>query len=130
MPGKPHSRARPPSPTLADPARERSVYRYFDLADSFVQILLKDPSELSLEGRPGIGRADYRRMVIEACMPELSGDVGEALETLFPDDPMMVEDLLYQLCVEINPMLDIHEVRLSVEPVASAAQVACTVKKP
>ena len=105
---------------MADPARERSVYRYFDLADSFVQILLKDPSELSIQGRPGMGRAAYRRMVIEACMPQFSpepsgGELGDALETLFPDDPLMVEDLLYQLCVEINPALDIHEVRLSAD---------------
>ena len=107
---------------MADPAHERSVYRYFDLADSFVEILLRDPSELLVEGRPGIGRAEYRRMVVEACMPQFGGDVGGALETLFPDDPMMVEDLLYQLCVEINPALDIHEVRLSVEPAASAAR--------
>ena len=27
----------------------------------------------------------------------------------------MVEDLLYQLCVEVNPSLDIHEVRLTVD---------------
>ncbi|QDV06449.1 ATP-dependent Clp protease ATP-binding subunit ClpC [Planctomycetes bacterium Poly30] len=37
------------------------------------------------------------------------------LDQLFPDDPLMVEDLLYQLCVEVNPALDIHEVRLTVD---------------
>lgn len=89
------------------------------MADAFVQILLKDPATLYVEGSPGIGRAEYRRMVLTACMPELEGRAGEALQTLFPDDPLLVEDLLYQLCIETNPGLDIHEVRLTVEPSAS-----------
>lgn len=119
MSGIPDRTTPPPkSVPVANPAHERSVYRYFDLADSFVQILVKDAGGLALPERPGIGRAGYRRMVIGACMPDLRGDVEQALSTLFPDDPMMVEDLLYQLCVEINPGLDIHEVRLSVDPEA------------
>ena len=103
---------------MADPASERSVYRYFDLADSFVQILVRDADTLDLPDRPGFNRASYRRLVIETCMPEFRGDVEAALETLFPEDPLMVEDLLYQLCVEVNPTLDIHEVRLAVDPEA------------
>jgi ATP-dependent Clp protease ATP-binding subunit ClpA len=122
---RPGSPPRPiPRPAVANPAPERSVYRYFDLADSFVQILVKDAGGLALPERPGMGRAGYRRMVIEACMPELRGDVEQALTTLFPDDPMMVEDLLYQLCVEINPSLDIHEVRLSVDPESQTRSAA------
>ena len=49
-------------------------------------------------------------------MPEFGDDVEATLEALFPEDPLMVEDLLYQLCVEVNPALDIHEVRLRVDP--------------
>ena len=78
------SRPRPPVPlprsTLADPAHERSVWRYFDLADCFVQILLVDESALRLADRPGINRAGYRRLVIDACMPEFRGDVESAIE--------------------------------------------------
>jgi ATP-dependent Clp protease ATP-binding subunit ClpC len=59
-------------------------------------------------------------MVIQTCMPEFRGDIEACLETLFPDDPLMVEDLLYQLCVDVNPSLDIHEVRLRVDPTGSA----------
>jgi hypothetical protein len=112
---------------LADTAHERSVWRYFDLADCFVQILLVDESSLRLADRPGINRAGYRRLVIDACMPEFRGDVERAIERLFPEDPLMVEDLLYQLCVEVNPGLDIHEVRLTVD---GAAQRAAQVKRP
>ncbi len=48
-------------------------------------------------------------------MPEFRSDLDDKLGQLFPDDPLMVEDLLYQLCVEVNPALDIHEVRLTVD---------------
>ncbi|MFT6833481.1 MAG: ATP-dependent Clp protease ATP-binding subunit ClpC [Planctomycetota bacterium] len=96
-------------------AQERSVYRYFDLADCFVQIVALEEAGLNLAERPGLGRAGYRKMVIEACMPEFRTDLDDRLDQLFPDDPLMVEDLLYQLCVEVNPALDIHEVRLTVD---------------
>ena len=76
------SPARPPSLTVADPAHERSVYRYFDLADAFVQILLKDPAELCVDGSPSIGRAEYRRMVLATCMPELEGRDVSSLESV------------------------------------------------
>jgi len=100
-------------------APERSVYRYFDLADCFVQILALDEAGLALAERPGLGRAGYRKLVIEACMPDFRDKLEDTLERLFPDDPLMVEDLLYQLCVEVNPGLDIHEVRLTVDPAAA-----------
>lgn len=100
---------------MTGPATERSVYRYFDLADCFVQILALDDAGINLGERPGLGRAGYRKLVIEACMPDFRENLDKALETLFPDDPLMVEDLLYQLCIEVNPALDIHEVRLTVD---------------
>lgn len=105
----------PKFPHVTGTAHERSVYRYFDLADCFVQIRALEDVGLSLAERPGLGRAGYRKLVVEACMPEFNGKLDEALERLFPDDPLMVEDLLYQLCVEVNPALDIHEVRLTVD---------------
>ncbi|MDG1491268.1 MAG: hypothetical protein P8R43_05210, partial [Planctomycetota bacterium] len=105
---------------MSSTAPERSFYRYFDLADCFVQILALEEGAFSLRDRPGLGRAGYRKMVIEACMPEFRGDLEGRLERLFPDDPLMVEDLLYQLCVEVNPGLDIHEVRLTVDANSTA----------
>jgi len=112
------------SPRLANPAHTHSVYRYFDLADSFVQILVSNAEILELPKCPGLNRASYRRMVIQTCMPEFQGDIEQALETLFPDDPLMVEDLLYQLCIEVNPALDIHEVKLRIDGDAKASLAA------
>ena len=102
-------------------AQERSVYRYFDLADCFVQIMAVEDGSFTLDERPGLGRAGYRKMIIETCMPEFRSNLDAKLDQLFPDDPLMVEDLLYQLCVEVNPALDIHEVRLTVDGSVKAA---------
>ncbi len=99
-----------------DSVRQHSVYRYFDLADSFVEILIADARQLVQAGKPGLDKAGYRRLVISTCMPEFREDVAGAIETLFPDDPLMVEDILYQLCIEVNPSLSIHDVRLVASP--------------
>jgi len=91
----------------------RSVYRYFEPADLFVQIQVCDAAVLS-PNKPGhLDRATYRRMVLDACVPEYTQDLGPRFEELAPDDPLLLEDLLYQLCVEVNPTLDIHTVRLA-----------------
>ena len=100
-------------PTHVNPVKSRSVYRYFEPADVFVQILACEPGSLELEMRPGLNRATYRRMVVTSCMPELRSDLKARLEELLPDDPLLAEDLLYQLCIEVNPTLDIHTVRIA-----------------
>ena len=98
-----------------DTHKSRSVLRYFMPADAFVRILVRDGSDAALRARPGLNRAAYRRVVIEACCPAYRGDpVGRLIEQC-PLDPSAAEDLLYQLCIEVNPSLDIHSVRL-VEP--------------
>jgi ATP-dependent Clp protease ATP-binding subunit ClpA len=98
---------------VADPRRARSVYRYFDLADSFLRIRVTDADAMRLPEQAGLNRTTYRRLVIQVCIPELGEDVEASIAGLFPEDPLLVEDLLYQLCVEINPSLDIHQVRLA-----------------
>ena len=82
---------------MADPAQERTVYRYFDLADSFLQVRVTEAEGLRLPEAPSMDRAGYRRLVIRACMPEFADDLTGSLETLFPEDPLMVEHLLYDL---------------------------------
>ena len=99
-----------------NPVKSRSVYRYFEPADAFVQILVCDAGAIDLDVQPGLNRAAYRRIVIETCMPELKRDFKAYVERLLPDDPLLAEDLLYQLCIEVNPALDIHTVRLRGEP--------------
>gem|GEM_PF-278270 len=99
-----------------NPIKSRSVHRYFESADTFVQILVCDASGLEVEVKPGLNRAAYRRLVVTSCMPDFRVDLQAKVERLLPDDPLLCEDLLYQLCIEVNPSLDIHTVRLRGEP--------------
>jgi ATP-dependent Clp protease ATP-binding subunit ClpA len=93
-------------------SKSRSVYRYFEPADAFVQILVCDGAALESSASAGLNRASYRRLVVQTCMPEFRTELRARLEKLVPEDPLLAEDLLYQLCVEVNPSLDIHTVRL------------------
>ena len=103
------------------PVHSRSVYRYFDPTDAFVQILLCDPEQLKLKVERGMNRKAYRRLVIQTCMPEFEGEFDDVIAELLPEDPLLGEDLLYQLCVEVNPSLNIHTVRLFDEATAATA---------
>jgi ATP-dependent Clp protease ATP-binding subunit ClpC len=98
-----------------NPVRSNSVFRYFLPGDAFIRILLRDSGAEELRVKPGLNRAGYQRMVIRACCPDFRGDLAEALRELCPHDPLATEDLLYQLCIEVNPQLDIHTVRLNGE---------------
>lgn len=107
---------------MANLERERSVFRYFDLADCFVEVRTLEPDTLSVHHRPGIDQQGYRRLVIQRCCPDFENGAKDTLELLFPEDPVLAVDVLYQLCIEVNPRLDIHEVRLAV-PGPEAAEL-------
>ena len=89
-----------------------TVHRYFELADSFVEVKVLQGEALELRAPRRLDRCAYRRVVIQTCMPEFERDASARLERLFPEDPLMAEDLLYQICIDVNPQLEIHKVRL------------------
>jgi ATP-dependent Clp protease ATP-binding subunit ClpC len=89
-----------------------SVHRYFEPADSFVEVKLLDAEALELGAPAALDRQSYRRLVIQSCMPQFDDELANDLERLFPEDPLLAEDLLYSICVDVNPTLDIHRVRL------------------
>ena len=101
-----------------NPLKSRSVHRYFELADSFVEVQALEGEGLVLGAPKGLNRSAYRRLVIQTCMPEFGADVERRLQKLFPEDPLLAEDLLYQLCTEVNPQLDIHKVELRTREVS------------
>ncbi len=111
-----------------NPVRSKSCLRYFLPADTFVRIHACDPASLGLDARASLNRSTYRRAVIARCCPELAADLVRNFAELCPHDPFAGEDLLYQLCVEVNPELDIHTVRVP----ASAEVVAApeTLERP
>jgi hypothetical protein len=89
-----------------------SVHRYFPLADSFVEVRQLGVETQVVDAPHGLDRVGYRRFVIRACMPQFTDEVADELAALFPEDPEGAENLLYDLCIEVNPALDIHRVNL------------------
>jgi ATP-dependent Clp protease ATP-binding subunit ClpC len=67
---------------------------------------------------PAHNKSSYRRKVIEACIVDYVSEVIPAITKLDDDcDMLAVEDLLYQICIDVNPTLEIHQVSLpSQEP--------------
>ncbi len=94
------------------PIKSRAVWRYFEPADTFVRIVVCDAGALDVDAHERLNRAAYRRLVVTACVADYRTELGARLNDLCPDDPLLAEDLLYQLCIEVNPSLDIHTVRL------------------
>ncbi len=95
------------------PYQPRTVHRYFELADSFVEVRELGGDGLELSSPKSLDRSTYRQLVLSTCLPEFDSDPGDRLSTLFPEDPLLAEDLLYQLCVDVNPQLAIHKVSIT-----------------
>ncbi len=90
-----------------------TVFKYFDLADRFVRVRVLDPAASGLRIGAGMTRSEYRQSVILLCMEEIENDLKSHLLALHPADPLAAEDHLYQLCVSVNPGLEIHTISLS-----------------
>lgn len=96
------------------------VIKYFDLIDGFVKVRSHTEEILTeLQRRPLHNKASYRRRVVEVCVPEFHSRIRPAIADLDEDyDDEIVEELLYQVCIDVNPSLEIHQVSL---PVGGAA---------
>jgi ATP-dependent Clp protease ATP-binding subunit ClpC len=99
------------------------VFKYFDLIDGFIRIRVLTEEEIArtLARDPAPNRAEYRRRVIEACVVDLDPSVRSAALRACGSDPGAVEDLLYQLSIDVNPRLEIHQVSLPASAFVQAA---------
>ena len=90
------------------------VLKYFDLLDEFIRVRVLSDSELNEVADTEIkNKSQYRRAVIEHCLPDMDGEIALRLRALEDDyDPVTIEDLLYQVCIDVNPNLEIHQVSL------------------
>ncbi len=92
------------------------VYKYFDLIDGFIRIrVLPEDQPLPVpRGRNQTppDRREYRRLVVHNCVLELEDFVLPKVRQIYPEDAAAAEDLLYQICVDVNPRLEIHTVAL------------------
>lgn len=92
------------------------VYKYFDLIDGFIRVkVLGQDVSLSVLQK-GVGeppsRREYRRLVVENCVIAVEEEVLPKVHSVYPEDTIAAEDLLYQICVDVNPNLEIHSVAL------------------
>ncbi len=90
------------------------VIKYFDLIDEFVKVRSCAEEVLAeLSKAPVHNKASYRRRIVEVCIPDFEAEIVRALERLDEDyDGDIVEELLYQICIDVNPTLEIHQVSL------------------
>ena len=104
-----------------------TVIKYFDLIDEFVRIRSSCEELLGeLQKLPITNKASYRRRIVEVCVPDLHGEIMPRIGNLDEDyDPEIVEELLYQICIDVNPGLEIHQVSLpQASQLAEAAEPA------
>ena len=92
------------------------VYKYFDLIDGFIRVrILSNEEQLPLpvdEAGKLLDRREYRRMVVRTCVVGVDDSVLPRVQQIYPEDSAAAEDLLYQICVDVNPRLEIHTVAL------------------
>ena len=103
------------------------VYKYFDLIDGFIRVrVLGQDVSLSVLQK-GVGeppsRREYRRLVVENCVVGVEEEVLPKIHTIYPEDAIAAEDLLYQICIDVNPNLEIHSVALPAEGSAQDLEV-------
>lgn len=90
------------------------VIKYFDLTDEFIKVRSCSEEALNeLLSQEISNKASYRRRIVEVCVPnfetEILSTVGR-MEDSYDRD--IVEELLYQICIDVNPGLEIHQVSL------------------
>jgi ATP-dependent Clp protease ATP-binding subunit ClpC len=90
------------------------VIKYFDLIDEFIKVRCC-PDELvhDLLQQPVTNKNSYRHRVVEVCVPEFETRILTAVARLDEEyDAEIVEEMLYQISIEVNPSLEIHQVAL------------------
>ncbi len=90
------------------------VIKYFDLIDEFIRVrsCSEDILQELLRG-PIKNKATYRSRVVRTCIPGFESDILPAVGRMDADyDPEIVEELLYQVCIDVNPTLEIHQVSI------------------
>ncbi len=104
------------------------VYKYFDLIDGFIRVrILSNEEQLPLPiDRAGqmLDRRDYRRLVVRACVVGVEESVLPRVQQIYPEDGAAAEDLLYQICVDVNPRLEIHTVALPATGEAAGGELS------
>lgn len=90
------------------------VFKYFDLLDGFIRVRqVEEGAGLPLPpGQPiPPDRRHYRRLLVRHCL-ENPEAILQRVHARYPEETETVEDLLYRICVDVNPHLEIHSVTI------------------
>jgi ATP-dependent Clp protease ATP-binding subunit ClpC len=90
------------------------VIKYFDLIDEFIKVrCCSDELLAELHSAAITNKASYRQRVVRACVPSFETEILAAVGKMEEDyDVEIVEELLYQICIDVNPSLEIHQVSI------------------
>lgn len=90
------------------------MIKYFDLIDEFIKVrCCSEDLLLELHSAPITNKSDYRHRVVRSCVPTFDHEVLGAVRRMDDGyDPEIVEELLYQICIDVNPSLEIHQVSI------------------
>jgi ATP-dependent Clp protease ATP-binding subunit ClpA len=90
------------------------VIKYFDLIDEFIKVrCCSDELLQELHAAPITNKSNYRRRVVRSCVPSFETEVLAGVKRLDEGyDIEIIEELLYQICIDVNPSLEIHQVSI------------------
>jgi ATP-dependent Clp protease ATP-binding subunit ClpC len=96
------------------------VLKYCEILDEFIRVRTTSEEECPrlLQGADVKSRAAYHQFVVSLCVLDYESQVLPLFERqnkIYQADALV--ELLYQICIEVNPHLEIHSVTL---PAASA----------
>ena len=99
------------------------MIKYFDLIDEFIKVrCCSDELLQELHAAPITNKSNYRRRVVRSCVPSFETEVLAGVKRLDEGyDIEIIEELLYQICIDVNPSLEIHQVSI---PSPSGAKAA------
>lgn len=129
---------------MSDRQETQVVLKYCEVIDEFIKVRVFAEDDVSglLNPKDVNNRRAYQRSVVESTVL----DYQETVLPLFKKfnriyKPEALEDVLYQICVEVNPQLEIHQVCLPCEnsedaekspdehPLAMLASKACGLER-
>ena len=94
------------------------ILKYCEILDEFVKVRVFTDDDIAelLKLREVPNRSAYQQLVVNACIVNFHDEVVP----LFKKQNRVykttaLEELLYQICVEVNPQLEIHQVALPMQ---------------
>ena len=98
------------------------MIKYFDLIDEFIKVRCCSEELLQeLHQAPITNKSDYRQRVVTSCVPTFESEILSAVRRMDEGyDAEIVEELLYQICIDVNPSLEIHQVSIPTDEDGSA----------